>query len=113
MSGASEWYLLHLAYANERVGNTEAAMAAYKELLDAHEQNGEALDRLAHLCFVTGDKREGAALAKRAAHLGHTTVFTAWSDGHYKRGGAVGRPKDTTPEKILQFPDTAWPAGEP
>lgn len=99
----STWLLLHLAFAYERLGNELAAIENYEKLLGLQPDHAEPLDRLAHLLFLTGDKRQGAALTKKAAHLGFTDVFSAWSNGYYDRKGIRARPPRTTPRHLVQL----------
>jgi tetratricopeptide (TPR) repeat protein len=99
----SPWHLLHLAFVNEWVGKADRAAEVYEELVRLDEDHGEALDRLAHLRFLQPDKRQGAALAKRAAHLGFTDVFNAWEAGYYNGKLPSERPPRTTPEYLRQL----------
>lgn len=105
---SNPWVLLHLGYANERLGQVSAAISAYEELIAIHVTHAEALDRVAHLHFVMGDKRAGADRAKRAAHLGVGTVFAAWENGYYDKGTPAERPVHTNQDESLHFPDSAW-----
>ncbi|MFO0757610.1 MAG: hypothetical protein U0359_14030 [Byssovorax sp.] len=109
LSKPSAWLLVHLAYTHERRSNLAEAIQTYEELLGLEPEHGEALDRLAHLYFVTREKRKGAEAAKRAAQLGIPTVFRAWEDGYYKKEAAE-RPPHVGLDEILQFPDSAWRA---
>lgn len=92
----------------ERLGDIKAAIATYEELLAMKRDHAEALDRLAHLYFVIGDKRRGAALAKDAAHLGFTDVFDAWSSKYYDGKQVRGRPPRTTARHLVQLGEHAW-----
>jgi tetratricopeptide (TPR) repeat protein len=103
----SPWLLLHLGFAHERLGMLEEAMRAYTELLDLEQNHAEALDRLAHLCFLAGEKRRGAKLAKRAAHLGLNDVLSAWETGFYDRP-VLARPPLITPADLRWLGDNAW-----
>jgi tetratricopeptide (TPR) repeat protein len=104
----SPWLLLHLGCALERLDEIERAVAAYEELLTLKEDHAEALDRLAHLRLVRGEKRRGAELAKQAAHLGFTDVFDAWASGYYDRRSVAARPPRTTPSDLIQLGDNTW-----
>jgi Flp pilus assembly protein TadD len=108
LRGPSTWLLLHLGHARERLGDIDGAVAAYEELLGLDDEHAEALDRLAHLYFVRGEKRKGAELAKRAAHLGFTDVFAAWTAKYYDRKDAKNRPPRTTREHLVQLGDNTW-----
>lgn len=102
------WVLLHLAYVYERLGDVAKAIRFYEELL-ALEDHAEALDRVAHLYLVKGDKRSGADRAKRAAQTGVPTVADAHEAGYYKRRGARDRPPHARQlDGYLNFPDSAW-----
>jgi transcriptional regulator with XRE-family HTH domain len=102
------WFLLHLAYRQERVGQLDTAIATYRELLATDPHQAEAMDRLAHLLFVRRRKREGAELAKRAAQSGIHTVLSAWNDGYYRQRRHELRPPHTVPEERLIFSDLPW-----
>ncbi|MBI5536021.1 MAG: tetratricopeptide repeat protein [Deltaproteobacteria bacterium] len=105
MPAPSPWLQLHLAFAHERLAMVDDAIAAYEELLTLQAENAEALDRLAHLLFTKGEKRRGAELAKRAAHLGFTDVFVAWNAGYYSGKGPWSRPPRTVPDHLIQLGD--------
>lgn len=105
MREPSTWLQLHLAFALERLGELDEAIDAYEELLAVEADNAEALDRLAHLLFNKGEKRKGAELAKRAAHLGFTDVLLAWNSGYYSGKGPWARPPRTVPEHLIQLGD--------
>ncbi len=103
------WVLLQLGYVHERLGQTKEAVAFYEELLAIDEDDAEALDRVAHLHFVHGDRRSGADRAKRAAHLGLSTVADAHRAGYYDRGKPADRPPHAKRlDGYLRFPDSAW-----
>lgn len=103
------WVLLHLGYVHERLGETKEAIGFYEDLLAIDEDHAEALDRVAHLHFAHGDKRTGADRAKRAAHLGLSTVADAREAGYYDRGKPADRPPHAKQlDGYLQFPDSAW-----
>lgn len=108
LESATEWLLLHIGYAHERLGQTLEAINAYEELVALHEGHAEALDRVAHLHFLASDKRLGAERAKQAAHFGVPTVLRAWQSGYYN-GHAVGdRPRHSGLDHVIVFPDSAW-----
>jgi tetratricopeptide (TPR) repeat protein len=111
LSKPSAWLLLHLAHSYERTGPQAKAMETYEEMLQLQPENAEALDRLAHLYFVTGERRKGADLAKRAAMLGVSTVLDAWQGGYYDKGAVARRPAHRGDDAFLQFPDSCWPEG--
>lgn len=103
------WVLLQLGYVHERLGRTKEAVAFYEELLAIDEDDAEALDRVAHLHFVHGDRRSGADRAKRAAYLGLSTVADAHRAGYYDRGKPADRPPHAKRlDGYLRFPDSAW-----
>lgn len=101
----SSWLLLHLAFAHERLGDRARAAEVYEELIALDPEHGEALDRLAHLRFVQGDKRAGADLAKRAAHRGVIDALVAWRTGYYNTGKPTERPPRRTPRHLVQLCD--------
>ncbi|KYF67354.1 hypothetical protein BE11_44105 [Sorangium cellulosum] len=105
---SSTWVLLHLAYTYERLGRNHTAIETYEELLGLDADQAEALDRVAHLYFITGDKRTGADRAKKAAHLGIATVSRAWQQGYYGKKMPVARPAHNAGiDHLLQFSDSA------
>jgi tetratricopeptide (TPR) repeat protein len=104
----STWLLLHLGFARERLGEIDKVVSAYQELLALDDDHAEALDRLAHLCFVRGDKQKGRELAKRAAHLGFIDVFAAWKAHFYDGKNVPGRPPRMTPLHLVQLGDNTW-----
>ena len=108
----STWLLLHLAFSYERLGMVQIAVETYEELVRLDPRHGEALDRLAHLRFLLGDKREGARLAREAEHLGFTDVFVAWRSGYYNESERQPRPPRTTPEHLVQLCDTPSTPGK-
>ncbi len=105
----SAWLLQHLGFANERLGHIADAVEAYEECLRHRPENGEVLDRLAHLYFRLNDKRKGAEAAKRAAEFGVETVLLAWRKGFYSKGSAELRPPHVVDGAFLQFIDSVWP----
>jgi tetratricopeptide (TPR) repeat protein len=105
LSQPSPWLLVNLGVAYERVGESQQAIDTLEEMLLLTPDDAEALDRVAHLHFNAGEKRKGAERAKQAAHLGFTTVFSAWKDGHYDGPGAKPRPRHTVPEHAVHFRD--------
>ena len=109
LDASSAWLMIHLAFAYERTAKHGDAMMAYEDLLRAEPEHAEALDRLAHLYFLAGDRRKGADAAKRAAQLGIPTVFHAWKAGYYDKGSRVARPPHDGLDAFLQFPDSASP----
>lgn len=108
----SPWLLLHLAVARERAGDVTAAIETYEEFLEIQPDHAEALDRLAHLSFIVGDKRRGAELAKRAAHLGVSSVDDARKEGYYAKAAPSRRPPDGVPGGFVQFPEKLGADGE-
>lgn len=103
----SPWLLLHLGFAYERRGKVDEARLTYEELLLLEQNHAEALDRLAHLCFLAGEKRRGAQLAKQAAQLGFNDVCSAWETGFYNRR-VLKRPPPITPAHLRWLGDNAW-----
>jgi hypothetical protein len=104
----STWLLFHLGVACERCGDSVAAMAAYEAHLAAEPEHAEVLDRLAHLLLISGDKRRGAELAKRAAHLGVPTVHDAREQGYYRKGDVKVRPPHTIADEFVQCTEKPW-----
>jgi tetratricopeptide (TPR) repeat protein len=109
LSTPSGWLLVNLAYAYERTSTLSDAILTYEALLLIEPDHGEALDRLAHLYFVTKERRKGADAAKRAARLGIPTVFRAWEAGVYDKGMPAERPRHTGLDALLHFHDGPLP----
>ena len=109
LSTPSGWLLVNLAYAYERTSTLSDAILTYEALLLIEPDHGEALDRLAHLYFVTKERRKGADAAKRAARLGIHTVFRAWEAGFYDKGMPAERPRHTGLDALLHFLDGPLP----
>lgn len=102
------WLLFILAFLRERGGDIRGAIQAYEEQLALDPNDGEALDRLAHLYFISGDVKAGIDRCKRANHLGFPTVFRAWEEGYYKGPMPKERPAQLLPEGRIRLPDRFW-----
>lgn len=104
----SPWLLFVRAAAHEKGGTLDGAIDAYEELLRLAPDDGEALDRVAHLYFVSGNPKIAIDRAKKANHLGFSTVFDAWEFGYYKGAVPKERPPNRTPEELLRHVDPPW-----
>ncbi|MFO0590524.1 MAG: tetratricopeptide repeat protein [Polyangiaceae bacterium] len=102
------WLLFVRALAHEKGGSVGGAIAAYEELLQIAPDDGEALDRVAHLYFVSGSAKAAIDRAKKANHLGFSTVFDAWEFGYYKGRVPKERPPNKTPVELLRHVDPPW-----
>lgn len=83
--------LLLLARCYERTGEYNRAIETYAELIRSESQHAMALDELAHLTLLSGDRHEGENLAKKAAQRGVTATFDAWRSGRYLARAQPGR----------------------
>jgi tetratricopeptide (TPR) repeat protein len=102
------WLLFILAFLRERAGDIQGAITAYEEQLALDANDGEALDRLAHLYFTVGDTKAAIERSKRANHLGFPTVFRAWEADYYKGRGPKPRPPQVLPVELVRIPDQFW-----
>ncbi len=86
LAEVTPWVRVHVAFALEQLDRFDEAIAAYETHLEHAPSDGEALDRLAHLLLVRGEKRSGRERAKQAAACGLSTVFDALESGFYGKG---------------------------
>lgn len=101
------WLLLMLGNVRERMFDDKGAIAAFEELLALQPEHAEALDRVAHLYIINGDRLTGRARAKEAHRLGFSTVYDALEADYYKP--SVGaRPRHRMPEHLIAIRDAPW-----
>jgi tetratricopeptide (TPR) repeat protein len=105
----SWWLTMILARAHELGGNAAEAIKHYEQVMVLKPDQGEVLDRLAHLYFTAGDKVAGADRCKRANALGFSAVHHAWRSGYYADDGKKPRPPQTLPLDRVVFTDLPWP----
>lgn len=102
----SSLMLVGLAFAREVTGDIPGAIEAYELAVQKNAKEAEAFDRLAHLYLVTGKARRGIECAKKAKHLGFSTVYLAQKSGYYKGGGHKPRPLHRMPGTFIRFNDS-------
>jgi tetratricopeptide (TPR) repeat protein len=104
----SWWLTMILARAHELGGNASEAIKHYEQVTVLKPDQGEVLDRLAHLYFNAGDKVAGADRCKRANAFGFSTVHHAWRSGYYAGEARQPRPRQTLPLDRIVFTDLPW-----
>lgn len=79
------WHLaLNLGYARMKCNNSAGALELFEQVIKTKPYHALALDCAAHCYFLTGDRKRGRSLAKRAHQLGASDTFNDWHAGKYK-----------------------------
>jgi len=73
-----------LGYARMKCDNPAGALEMFENVLEVKPDHALALDCAAHCCFLTGDRKRGRELAKRAHQLGASDTYRDWRDGKYR-----------------------------